>query len=61
MKKQDAINLFGGKAIYLAKAIGRGKSAISQWPEDLDNDRINLVIGAAVRSGLKIPKNLIKN
>lgn len=60
MKKQDAISIFGGKAVDLAKAVKKGKSAISQWPEQLTNDQINLVIGAAVRAGKQIPASLIK-
>jgi len=61
MKKQEAINLFGGKAVFLAKALGKGKSAISQWPDVLNDDMTNLVIGAAVRQGISVPKMLIKS
>lgn len=59
MKKQDAINLFGGKSINLANAVGKGKSAISQWPEILDEDKKNIVIGVAVRKGINVPKELL--
>ncbi len=59
MKKSEAIKIFGGKSIDLAKALGRHKSAISQWPENLTNDQVNMVIGAAVRSGIEIPKRFL--
>jgi len=61
MKKQDAIILFGGKAVLMAKALKKSKSAISQWPTELDDDQINMVIGAAYRMGLDIPKQLLNN
>ena len=59
MKKSDAIKIFGGKAVDLARAVNRCKSSISQWPEDLTYDQANLVIGAAIRKGKNIPENLI--
>jgi len=48
MTKQQAIKLFGSGAA-LARAIGRTRSAISQWPKDLTQDQADLVTGAAVR------------
>lgn len=61
MKKRDAIKLFGSTLEDLGKALGnRGKSAISQWPEELDEDKKNMVIGAAVRRGIKVPDELLK-
>jgi hypothetical protein len=60
MKKQDAIKLFGSTLEHLGKALGgKGKSAISQWPEILDEDKKNMVIGAAYRRGIKIPDHLL--
>ncbi len=59
MKKSEAIKIFGGKAKDLAVAVRRCKSSISQWPEDLTEDQINLVIGAAVRNGKGIPEHLV--
>jgi len=60
MKKQDAIKLFGTRLEDLGAALGgRGKSAISQWPEILDEDKKNMVIGAAVRKGIAIPKEFL--
>ena len=56
MTKTQAISLFGKRAVNLADAVNRKKSAISQWPETLNEDQINLVVGAAVRRGISIPK-----
>jgi len=60
MTKTEAIKIFGGKACLLANALGKSKGAISMWPEQLTNDQINIVIGAAVRSGKQLPKNVLK-
>jgi len=61
MKKTDAIKLFGTTLSDLGKALNnRCKSAISRWPDDLDEDQINMVIGAAVRRRIKIPKILLE-
>jgi len=60
MKKSDAVKLFGTKLSDLGSALNnRGKSAISRWPDELDDDQTNMVIGAAVRRGIKIPRNLL--
>jgi len=60
MKKTDAINLFGTRLSDLGNALNnRGRSAICRWPENLDDDQINMVIGAAVRRGIKIPRQLL--
>jgi UTP--glucose-1-phosphate uridylyltransferase len=60
MTKDDAKNLFGNRFTDLANALGIGKSAVSQWPDVLDETRKNTVIGAAVRKGIKIPAELLK-
>ena len=60
MTKKEAVNLFGNRLEDLGNALGgRGKSAISQWPEILDEDKKNMVIGAAVRKGIKVPEHLL--
>ena len=59
MKKEDAKKLFGGTLQTMGKAIGRTKSAISQWPDELTEDQNNIVVGAAVRKGIHVPKELI--
>jgi hypothetical protein len=61
MKKDDAKNLFGGTLESLGKALGnRSKSAISQWPDELTEDQVNMVIGAAVRHGIVVPEEWLK-
>lgn len=62
MKKKDAVKLFGKTLSDLGNALGgKGRSAISQWPDELTEDQTNMVIGAAVRHGIHIPDALIKN
>lgn len=52
MTKTDAIQLFGSQTA-LARALGLTDSAVSQWPEELTQERIDRVTGAAIRlSGL---------
>jgi UTP--glucose-1-phosphate uridylyltransferase len=61
MRKKEAIKLFGSTLSDLGNALGgKGKSAISQWPDDLSEDQKNMVIGAAVRKGIKVPESLLK-
>lgn len=60
MTKDQARNLFGKHFKDMAFALGVGKSAISQWPNELDETKKNLVIGAAVRKGISIPTDLLK-
>lgn len=49
MTKSDAIAMFGTTVTALAAAVGVTRSAVSQWPEELRQDQIDRVIGAAVR------------
>lgn len=58
MTKQEAIDLFGGKQVSLAKTLGITKSAVNQWPEILDQAKADRVRGAAIRLG--IPKNKLQ-
>lgn len=51
MTKQEAIDLFGGKVKDLAQAMGVVSQAISQWPDELPQDYVDRVIGAAMRLG----------
>lgn len=60
MKKSEAKELLGGTLTRMGAAINRGKSALSQWPDDLTDDQINLVVGAAVRKGVRIPDDLMR-
>ena len=54
MKKVDAIKIFGRKQKDLARALGCGNSAISQWGDVLTERQKNIVIGAAVRRGIDV-------
>jgi len=60
MTKTQAADLFGGTDAALARALNRTKSAISQWNEKLTEDRINMIIGAAVRNKITIPPAYLK-
>jgi hypothetical protein len=62
MKKTDAIQIFG-TASALSKAIGVTRSAVSQWPDHLDQSQADRVLGAAYRLGLveKLPESVIRN
>ncbi|WP_148715891.1 UTP--glucose-1-phosphate uridylyltransferase GalU [Chitinolyticbacter meiyuanensis] len=51
MRKNDAISLFGSQT-RLAAALGLGRSAVSQWPDDLPQRHADQVCGAALRLGL---------
>ena len=51
MKKSDAIYMFGGVG-KLANKLGRSRQAVYTWPEDLPQDVIDLITGAAVRLGI---------
>lgn len=51
MTKHEALSLFGGKAIDVARALRITPQAVYQWPEELDQERTDRVIGAAVRLG----------
>ncbi|UXY13694.1 UTP--glucose-1-phosphate uridylyltransferase GalU [Chitiniphilus purpureus] len=51
MRKLDAIRIFGTQS-RLAAALGLGRSAVSQWPDDLPQRHADQVQGAALRLGL---------
>ena len=59
MKKSDAIKIFGGNN-KLAKALGKTPGAVSQWDEEMSEQRINEIIGCAVRKEVRIPKEFLK-
>lgn len=60
MTKEQAKNIFGARYMDMAKALQKGSSTISMWPDALNNDQINMVIGAAVRLKKKVPKEFLK-
>ena len=59
MRKIDAIRLFGSQS-RLADALGVGRSAVSQWPDDLLQRQTDQVTGAAMRLGLLDSGNYVK-
>jgi len=59
MTKQQAIDLFGGSGAELGRAVGLTRGRISQWPDELRQRDADLVIGAALRLGKKVPPELI--
>lgn len=59
MKKSDAIKIFGHRLIDLGNALGKTKQAISQWADELDEDKTNMVVGAAVLKGKPIPEDVL--
>ena len=59
MKKSEAIDIFGGTQKQLAEYLGLTPSAISQWPDELDQATSDRLLGAALRFGLKVPVHLL--
>jgi hypothetical protein len=55
MTKKDAAKIFGGTNKSLANAVGVSNSAVSQWPDQLPQDLIDRLIGAAIRLGKAVP------
>ena len=56
MKKQDALNLFGGRPTDAAKALGVTRQAVNGWDDDLPQRIQDRVIGAAFRIGIERAK-----
>lgn len=57
MTKTEAFQIFKSYTA-MAQALGVTKSAVSQWPEDLDQAQTDRVIGAALRLGLISPHDM---
>jgi hypothetical protein len=55
LTKQQALSLFDSGA-DLGRALGISRSAISQWPDALDEQQTAMVIGAAVLAGKAVPQ-----
>ena len=49
MTKKQAIDILGGTHQKVADALGITRSAVTQWPEELRQDQVDRVIGAAYR------------
>ena len=59
MRKSEAISIFGRTQSDLARALGITKSAVSQWPDELDQEKTDRVLGAALRLGVDMPTTFI--
>lgn len=55
MTKSEAAAIFGGAYADLARALNLSRAGISQWPDELDEARIDRVLGAALRLRRPIP------
>ncbi len=49
MTKTEAIELFGGKQAYVARALGISRSSVSEWTEELSQNLTDRVVGAHIR------------
>lgn len=56
MTKSEVIKFFDNKVGEVAKAVGTSGSAVSQWPEDINQATQDRVIGAIIRLGKKVPE-----
>ncbi len=54
MRKSEALQIFGSQT-RLADALGLGRSAVSQWQDELSLKQSDQVLGAALRLGLLTP------
>ena len=54
MKKSEAIQRFN-TAAQLARALGRVRQDIQQWPEELKYRQENEILGAMMRMRMEIP------
>ncbi len=59
MKKQDAIQIFGSAA-ELARATGKSRAAVSRLNDNLTQSKSDEVIGAAIRTGVKVPADILR-
>ena len=55
MTKIEAISLFGETGADLGNALGLSRSRISQWPDVLNQEQVDRVMGAAMRLGITVP------
>jgi hypothetical protein len=61
MTKKQAIQIFGRFARSgLCRVMNYSCSYVSEWPDVLDERRINEVVGAAIRNGYSVPKEFLK-
>jgi hypothetical protein len=59
MLKSEAIEIFGSVE-ELRAALGlQSRQAIYMWPDKLDVERTQRVIGAAIQAGVTVPKKFL--
>jgi hypothetical protein len=56
MTKKEAVKIFGKTQVDLAKALGKTKSAIGQWGDDLTDDQVRMVLGEAFLRGIPVER-----
>ena len=61
MTKAEAIALLGGRPRDVARVLNLTPQAVYQWPDELDQERTDRVIGAAVRLGKWPPPSARKS
>ena len=59
MLKTEAIELLGGSIPSAAAEIGISYQAVVKWPDELPKAIADRVIAACVRTGRKVPKDLL--
>ena len=60
MTKKQARDIFGKRFLRLCEMMGYCPSAVSAWPDELDERRTNEVVGCAIRNGLKVPDEFMR-
>lgn len=59
MKKSRALELLGGTVASACKALNITSQAFSQWPEELPARLVDRVIAGLLRTGRKVPNDLL--
>ena len=59
MKKQVALEYFGGSVCQLAEALNVSPQAVYDWPDILPRRLVDRVIAACVRTGRDVPQELV--
>lgn len=58
LTKSQAIGIFGSQA-EIGRALGISRSAVSLWPEALDQRKSDEIVGAATRLGKQLPDGFV--
>lgn len=60
MTKNQAVRLFGKSQADMGRALQMTRAGIGRWPDDLTDAQTERVLGAALRLGKNIPRELIE-